>query len=46
MVIDLLNGFSTDSNIAPVAPILVHPDGRSNVQKFIEPCLKAFIVWT
>ena len=46
LVSNLLECFSVDSNVAIGAPLLYHPDSRSVIRDFNEPCEKVFTVWT
>lgn len=46
LVSNLLECFSVDSNVAICAPLLYHPDSRSVIRDFNEPCEKVFTVWT
>ena len=46
LISNLLECFSIDSNVAVVAPLLYHPEGRGLIRNTDKPCEQVFTVWT
>lgn len=46
LVSNLLECFSTEPDIAVVAPVLYHPESRKLIRDVDKPCEKVFSVWT